>query len=213
MDADSNPSAMLAADLSQSAHEPRNEVVHHLVSALRHASSSSRAFDRVFVGQVESALRTYLTAGPHTDTMRRSPRGGLPLWKERRIKELMRAQLAHKLSPKLLASECDLSIRHFTRAFTLSTGLSPGRYLLKLRLERARQLLTNPALPLNEVAMACGFADQSHFTRAFSAAEKMSPGAWRKLTATRSAERHAMSAQRLPAHSRGQPMAPRSPCD
>jgi transcriptional regulator GlxA family with amidase domain len=139
----------------------------------------------MFVDQVESALRVYLTTYPQTGTLQRSPRRGLPVWKERRIKELMQSQLSRKLSPKLLAGECGLSIRHFTRAFTLSTGLSPRRYLLKLRIERARQLLMCPDLPLNEIAISCGFADQSHFTRAFGATENMSPGAWRRLTAAR----------------------------
>src|SRR6186713_2498940 len=121
----------MSFELSQlAAHEPQNEVVHHLVSALRHALSSTRTSNRLFIDQVESALRAYLATPSQTDKPQRSPRSGLPVWKERRIKELMQSQLSSKLSPKLLASECGLSIRHFTRAFTLSTGLSPRRYLL-----------------------------------------------------------------------------------
>lgn len=92
----------------------------------------------------------------------------------------MQSELAHTLSLRRLAAECGLSVRQFTRAFRLSTGSSPHRYLLSLRLKRARELLVDPALRLDQIAMACGFADQSHFTRVFGDAEKMSPGAWRR---------------------------------
>ena len=111
-------------------------------------------------------------------------RGSLPAWKERRIKDLMQSELSGKLSLRRLATECGLSIRHFTRAFSQSTGLTPHRYLLRLRLDKARELLLDPALRLHEVAMTCGFADQSHFTRVFSASEKVSPGTWRRLNLT-----------------------------
>ena len=113
--------------------------------------------------------------------VRRWIRGSLPAWKERRIKELMRSELSSKLSLQRLAAECDLSVRHFTRAFGQSTGLTPHRYLLRLRLDKARELLSDPTLRLHEIALTCGFADQSHFTRVFSASEKVSPGTWRRL--------------------------------
>jgi AraC family transcriptional regulator len=111
----------------------------------------------------------------------RSVRGSLPAWKGRRITELMQSELSCKLSLRRLATECGLSVRQFTRAFKSSTGLSPHEYLLQLRLKTARALLLNSTLRLHEVALACGFADQSHFTRAFSAAEKVSPATWRRL--------------------------------
>jgi AraC family transcriptional regulator len=175
------PCRVQLAELGLSACDLQNEVVHHLVSALR-ASSACQAVNPVFVDRVESALRVYMATCLKTQTSapRRSARGSLPLWKERRVKELLQSELSSKLSLKRLASECGLSIRQFTRAFRLSTGSSPRRYLLKLRIDKARQLLMNPDLPLREVAMSCGFADQSHFTRAFSAAEQMSPGLWRR---------------------------------
>ena len=110
-----------------------------------------------------------------------APAGALPAWKERRIRALMQSQMAQALSLCRLAAECGLSVRQFTRAFRLSTGLSPHRYLLELRLRRARELLLDPAVRINDIAMACGFADQSHFTRVFGDAQKMSPGAWRRL--------------------------------
>lgn len=116
----------------------------------------------------------------HLTTVPR-PGGSLPAWRERQIKQLMRAELEQPLPLQRLARECGLSVRHFTRAFRLTTGLSPHRYLLQLRLHKARQLLLDPELRLDDIAVACGFADQSHFTRAFNGVERMTPGTWRRL--------------------------------
>jgi AraC family transcriptional regulator len=108
------------------------------------------------------------------------PRGGLAPWQEKRAKELLQSDLSGELSLSRLALECGLSVRHFTRAFRQSMGIPPHRYLLKRRIEHARELLRNPTLSLLEIALACGFSDQSHFTRVFRASMHVSPGAWRR---------------------------------
>jgi transcriptional regulator GlxA family with amidase domain len=107
-------------------------------------------------------------------------------WQERRTKELLNADLGGEIPLRQLAMECGLSVRHFTRAFRQSTGIPPHRYLLKRRVEQAQQLLKDPALSLLDVALACGFADQSHFTRVFSASVGVSPGVWRRMRGHRS---------------------------
>jgi AraC-like DNA-binding protein len=107
-------------------------------------------------------------------------RGGLAAWQERRAKEMLTADLTAGISLSDLASECGLSVSHFTRAFRQTTGLPPHRWLLRQRVECAQVLLRNASLSLSEVALACGFADQSHFTRVFSGATGFAPGAWRR---------------------------------
>ena len=110
-----------------------------MVSALQRASSSPQASARLFVAQVESALQVYLVTCPEIDTPRSRSGGRLPPWKLQRVKVLMESQILGGLCVTHLARECGLSVRHFTRAFTLTTGLNPRRYLLKLRVERARR--------------------------------------------------------------------------
>jgi AraC-like DNA-binding protein len=107
-------------------------------------------------------------------------RGGLAPWQARRAKELMDANLGGKLPLSQLAEACGLSTRHFARAFRQSTGVPPHRWRLSRRLERAKDLLRDPARSLSEVALACGFADQSHFTRMFTTLVGLSPGLWRR---------------------------------
>ena len=108
-------------------------------------------------------------------------RGGLAPWQERRAKELINANLDGKLPLSQLAEECGLSARHFARAFRQSIGVPPHRWLLSRRVERAKDLLRDRALPLAEVALACGFSDQSHFTWMFTALVGLSPGLWRRM--------------------------------
>lgn len=50
------------------------------------------------------------------------------------------------------------------------------------RCELAKELLRSSPLSLAEIALACGFADQSHFTRAFARLVGMTPGAWRRAS-------------------------------
>jgi AraC-like DNA-binding protein len=66
------------------------------------------------------------------------------------------------------------------RQFRAAFGTSPYNYLVMRRLGRARRLLALGTAPA-EVAVACGFADQSHLTRQFHRAYGVTPGRWRRL--------------------------------
>ena len=108
-------------------------------------------------------------------------RGGLAPWQLKRAEALMSKNLSVQVPLGQVAEECGLSVRHLARAFRQSTGVPPHRWLLDRRVERAKELLPNSKLTLSDVALACGFGDQSHFTRTFTAAVRLSPGVWRRL--------------------------------
>jgi AraC family transcriptional regulator len=78
----------------------------------------------------------------------------------------MMDHLDRPLSLPELAANVELSQFHFCRMFKKSTNLTPHQYVLQLRIERARDLLTG-RLPLAEIAAQLGFADQSHFGAVF----------------------------------------------
>lgn len=164
---------------------PGKRIDDHVIRSIGHAMLPAlQAPETVNLVFAEHALmavasHTASTYG-HLHTTRRVPRGGLASWQERRAKELLGEDLTANVSLSDLARECGLSISHFTRAFRQTTGLPPHRWLLQRRVERAQELLRNPSLTLPEIALACGFADQSHFTRVFSATTGLSPGAWRR---------------------------------
>lgn len=66
-----------------------------------------------------------------------------------------------------MAAVVGYSTRHFTRALIAATGMAPARYLTKRRIERARSLLTDTAMPITDVAHVCGFANPQHFATVF----------------------------------------------
>jgi AraC-like DNA-binding protein len=93
---------------------------------------------------------------------------------------LIDARLDSTLSVAELARECHLSASRFAYAFKLAVGMSPHRWLIARRIERAKLLLRQADTPLARVALASGFADQSHFTHVFTALVGMPPGEWRR---------------------------------
>jgi AraC family transcriptional regulator len=110
--------------------------------------------------------------------------GGLAPWQLRRARELARAKLSDSISVSELATECRLSSSHFSRAFKQTTGMPPHSWLMRMRVERAKELLQETNIELVDVALACGFADQSHFSRVFCKAEGQTPGRWRRNRAS-----------------------------
>jgi AraC-like DNA-binding protein len=107
-------------------------------------------------------------------------RGGLAAWQVRRAKEILSANLDGSVPLKDVARECRLSVSHFSRAFRRTVGAAPHNWLLTHRVEVAKEKLRDGRLSLLEVALACGFSDQSHLTRVFTRMVGVSPGAWRR---------------------------------
>jgi methylphosphotriester-DNA--protein-cysteine methyltransferase len=71
--------------------------------------------------------------------------------------------------------------RYFAKAFKQTTGAPPHVWLSMKRIGRAKQLMNETNLGLAEIALACGFVDQSHFTRTFVKSVGCSPGKWRRF--------------------------------
>lgn len=157
-----------------------DEILAALGAALLPAFAHSAHVSQLFVDHVTFAIVTHLaySLGGMKD-QERLTRGGLALWQQRRVKEFVDANLDGNMTVMLLARACGLSTKHFSRAFRQSTGLSPHQWLLHRRIDKAKQLLRG-TLPLADLALACGFADQSHFTRVFTRVVGLSPGQWRR---------------------------------
>jgi len=74
---------------------------------------------------------------------------------------------------------------YLSRQFEKARGISPGRYLARLRLEEAKKLLVNSKLVLKEIAALCGFGDSNYLCKVFRKTHGVSPGVYR---AARNAE-------------------------
>lgn len=73
-----------------------------------------------------------------------------------------------------------LSSSYFTRAFKEEMGISPISYLLKVRIERAKELLSDTTLRVSEIALSVGFSNQQRFNEIFRKHAKMAPLQYRK---------------------------------
>jgi len=109
------------------------------------------------------------------------PRGGLPPRAFRRVREYILAHLEEDLSNPVLAEFVGLSAYYFPRAFKQSAGVSPHRFVLQSRVERAKHLLVETELPLAQIAVAAGFSDQSHCSRRFRELVGITPSRFRWL--------------------------------
>lgn len=145
------------------------------------ALAGPAGFHRLAIDHLMLALAAHfaVTYGGLTGLVR-SARSGLAPWQERQAKELIADGMCRDMSIQEIADECGLSNRHFTRAFKISTGRTPYQFLQERRIEKAERLLLESSLGLAEIALACGFCDQSHFTRVFTRMKSVAPGTWRR---------------------------------
>jgi AraC family transcriptional regulator len=101
--------------------------------------------------------------------------------KLKRVLDFIETHLHANVGLDDLAQAAGLSANHFLRVFKLATGETPYHYLRARRLEKACSLLAENDMPLAELALECGFANQAHFTAAFSREVGISPGRYRRL--------------------------------
>jgi AraC family transcriptional regulator len=135
----------------------------------------------LFLDSVEQALAVALING--YAVRRRSVqmhRGGLGSARLRRIKEFVDARLGGELTLCEMAQSVELSTGHFSRMFHKSTGESPHRFVLRHRVERAKEMLRAAEARVLDVAVACGFKTQQHFARVFRRMCGVSPTEYRQ---------------------------------
>jgi AraC-like DNA-binding protein len=79
-----------------------------------------------------------------------------------------------------IARSVNLSPHHFHRLFTRAVTLTPLAYLTKVRIERAREQLLTGQDPIADIALACGFENQSYFAKVFRQQTGVTPGQFRR---------------------------------
>jgi AraC-like DNA-binding protein len=84
------------------------------------------------------------------------------------------------LRVEALAAMARLSPYRLTRRIRLLFGLTPAQLIIKTRLDAARRMLREAGLPVGQIAVACGYCDQSAFTRQFKAAVGLTPAQYRE---------------------------------
>jgi len=95
-------------------------------------------------------------------------------------REVLHDRARDELTMTEIAGEVGVHPVYLARVFRRFFGCTPAEYVRRCRVERAAMLVRDTAQPLVEIAVACGFVDQSHFTRAFARTFATSPGAYRR---------------------------------
>lgn len=96
-----------------------------------------------------------------------------------RAKDLMMSNMATPLTNSELARSIGLSPYHFVRAFRNTVGESPYQWLIRQRIDRAKQLLVGSDRLLTHIAIELGFSSSSHFSTTFRKATGCTPSGWR----------------------------------
>jgi AraC family transcriptional regulator len=107
-------------------------------------------------------------------------RGGLTRWQVKLALEYIDANLGSKLRLNEIAKLIGLSTSHFSRAFKVSRGFSPGAYISMTRVNRAKRMIDTTGEPICQIALDCGFADQPHLCKSFRRWVGVSPATWRR---------------------------------
>jgi|SRR5215831_9224857 len=136
---------------------------------------------RLFLDSIEQAIAAALVdAFEGRNRSVRPLRGGLGPARLRRITELVQGRMEDELSLLEMAQAVDLSPAYFSRMFRKSTGETPHQFVLRNKIERAKEMLGSPAARVLDVAVACGFKTQQHFARVFRHVCGTSPGEYRR---------------------------------
>ncbi len=102
-----------------------------------------------------------------------------------RVVEHMQQHFGEKNTVAGLARLANMSAPHLLRLFSREKGVSPMEYLIRLRIDKARKLLRNPANTITEVSLQCGFNSTSHFSTCFAKRFGITPRQYRDMFAKR----------------------------
>ena len=159
----------------------RDEVIHQTALSILSEMTSETAAGRMYVETASLMLAArlihkYCDCGSST-TLDAHPLDHVRL---RRVLDYISANIDDDITLADLARVGGQSPFHFARKFSLAMGVSPKRYVSRLRLDKAMAELAAGRLPLAQIALNAGFSSQASFTRAFRRATSMTPQEYRR---------------------------------
>jgi AraC family transcriptional regulator len=155
--------------------EPR---VEHILWALKAELEADEPEGRLYAESLGVALAAQLLR-PYASSLRKPIASGLPNRRLRRVLAYIQERLAGDLSLAEIAEVAGISPSHFKLLFKQSVGVPVHRYVLQKRIERAAELLTRTQIPLCDVALQAGFANQSHMALCLRRSIGLTPKALR----------------------------------
>lgn len=162
----------------------RDPQIEHIGWALKADIEAGGSGGRLFRESLGVALATRLLQRHNVRSLpMRDPRGGLSTTKLKHLVTHIEDNLESDLSLAEIAAVADMSVSHLKTLFRRSTGVPVHQYILRRRVERAKELLQEDALSITQIAFATGFAHQSHLARHMRKILGTTPAALRRESA------------------------------
>jgi len=161
----------------------RNHGLYHLVLALFEIAKKFSADESESLMQIMKAIISHLQV--QIDTPDNENSSLIKPHDVSLVADYIVANASQKISSKTLANVVGFSPAHMVRLFKRHYGLTPFRYWLAQRIERAKWLLERTEMPLSAIAKELVFEDQSHFTKVFCRSVGVTPNRYRRNSKTK----------------------------
>jgi AraC family transcriptional regulator len=150
-------------------------LIHQFNLALKVDLETGASGSRLYTDAISNALLMHLFQfySAHKNILEYS--GKLTKIQLAQVVNYIHEYLDRDISLSELAAIVQMGSRHFSRLFKQSTGLSPYQYLIKCRVDKAKELLQQKDSSISQTAQAVGFANQSHLSRHFKRWTGVSP--------------------------------------
>jgi AraC family transcriptional regulator len=150
-------------------------LIHQIGLALKIDLETGASASRLYTDAISNALLMHLFQfySAHKDISEYS--GKLTKIQLAQVVNYIHEYLDRDISLSELAEIVQMGSRHFSRLFKQSTGMSPYQYLIKCRVDKAKELLQQKDSSISQTAQAVGFANQSHLSRHFKQWTGVSP--------------------------------------
>jgi AraC family transcriptional regulator len=159
----------------------RDPLIRQIGLALKAETEVNGLSSRLYAESMANALAVHLLH--HFSNQKLAVKiyaDGLSNQKLQEAIEYIHEHLVADISIEAIAAQVGMSRFYFSRLFKQSTGFSPYQYLLRRRVERAQQLLTQKHMSITDIALDCGFSDSSQLARHFRKIVGVSPNVYRQ---------------------------------
>jgi AraC family transcriptional regulator len=153
-----------------------------IVSSLKDELEPQSQVENLYVEQLKTTLVIHLLKKYCATKLKTSTfPDGLPRNKLRQILDYIHTHLDTEIKLVSLAKMVGISQYYFCQQFKNAVGITPYQYVIQQRIEKAKQMLKNQNLAICDIALACGFANQSHLTKYFRKLTGSTPKDYQQL--------------------------------
>ena len=153
--------------------------IEHIGWAILAELEAEEPVGRIYAESLGTALAAHVLQH-YSETSEGRISSGLPKRRLQRILDYVHEHISHDLSLAELAEVASMSPSHLKVLFKQSTGMPVHKYVIHARLQYALDLIVGTTLPLSEIALRAGFANQSHLARCFRPVYSVTPAELRR---------------------------------